>query len=103
MAPSLPNDPLVAPSAVSAGWPEVWIGPVRVHDILRGEIIDELAADSPEPKLISNVNAHAINLALKDPEFLHILNTARARFCDGFADMVLAKIDRCGRNRDRTT
>jgi len=79
------------------------IGPVRVHDILRGEIIDELASDSSEPKLISNVNAHAINLALKDPAFLRILNNARVCFCDGFGVMVLAKLFRAGRIRDRTT
>jgi len=90
--------------AISAApWPEVWIGPVRVHDIRRGEIIDELATTSPEPKLISNVNAHAINIALKDPEFLHILNTARTCFCDGFGAMVLASIFGAGKLRDRTT
>jgi N-acetylglucosaminyldiphosphoundecaprenol N-acetyl-beta-D-mannosaminyltransferase len=76
---------------------------VRVHDILRGEIIDQLAADSTEPRMISNVNAHAINLALKDPEFLTILNTAHVCFCDGFGVKVLAKLFRCGRIRDRTT
>ncbi len=87
----------------ASAWPEVWVGPVRVHDILRGEIIDELAADSDQPKLISNVNAHAVNLALKDPEFLRILNGARVCFCDGFGVKVLAKLFRCGRLRDRTT
>jgi N-acetylglucosaminyldiphosphoundecaprenol N-acetyl-beta-D-mannosaminyltransferase len=99
----LPNEKLTVPRSASSAWPEVWIGPIRVHDILRGEIIDALAADSPEPRLISNVNAHAINLALKDPEFLHILNAAHVCFCDGFGVMVLAKIFRCGRIRDRTT
>lgn len=94
---SLSNEPMVAP------WPEVWVGPVRVHDILRGEIIDELAAAAPEPRLISNVNAHALNLALKDPEFLRILNSAHVCFCDGFGVKVLAKIFGCGRIRDRTT
>lgn len=96
---SLLNEPLARLSK----WPEVWIGPVRVHDILRGQIIDELATDSPEPRLISNVNAHAINLALKDLEFLHILNTAHVCFCDGFGVKVLANLFRCGRIRDRTT
>ena len=96
---SLPNESLVRVPK----WPEVWIGPVRVHDILRGQIIDELAADSAEPRLISNVNAHAINLALKDPEFLHILNTAHVCFCDGFGVKVLANLFRCGRICDRTT
>ncbi len=95
--PPLSNQSLVAP------WPEVWIGPVRVHDILRGEIIDELAADAPEPRLISNVNAHAINLALKDEEFLRILNAAHVCFCDGFGVKVLAKLFGCGTIRDRTT
>ena len=90
-------------SSSASAWPEVWVGPVRVHDILRGEIIDELAADSDQPKLISNVNAHAINLALKDPEFLRILNGARVCFCDGFGVKLLAKLFRCGRIRDRTT
>ena len=99
----MPNESLTVPHAAPSPWPEVWIGPVRVHDIRRGEIIDVLAADSPEPRLIANVNAHAINLALKDPEFLHILNTAHACFCDGFGVMVLARIFRCGRIRDRTT
>jgi N-acetylglucosaminyldiphosphoundecaprenol N-acetyl-beta-D-mannosaminyltransferase len=81
----------------------VWIGPVRVHDILRGEIIDELATTCPEPQLIANVNAHAINLALKDPDFRRILNHARACFCDGFGVMVLARILGAGRLRHRTT
>lgn len=53
--------------------------------------------------MISNVNAHAINLALKDPEFLHILNAAHVCFCDGFGVKVLAELFRCGRIRDRTT
>ena len=88
---------------MASAWPEVWVGPVRVHDILRGQIIDELAADSDQPKLISNVNAHAINLALKDPEFLRILNGAQVCFCDGFGVKLLAKLFRCGRIRDRTT
>lgn len=100
---ALPNEPPPASRADSSPWAEVWIGPVRVHDILRGEIIDELAASSPVPRLISNVNAHAINLALKDPEFLRILNTAHICFCDGFGVMVLAKIFRAGRIHDRTT
>lgn len=76
---------------------------MRVHDIRRGEIVDELAASSPEPRLISNVNAHAVNLALKDPAFLDILNSAHVCFCDGFGVMVLAKIFRAGKLRDRTT
>ena len=84
-------------------WPERWVGPIRVHDILRGEIIDELAADSDKPKLISNANAHALNLALKDPEFLQILNAGQVCFCDGFGVKLLAKLFRCGRIRDRTT
>jgi N-acetylglucosaminyldiphosphoundecaprenol N-acetyl-beta-D-mannosaminyltransferase len=98
-----PNEPLAAPDLIPSAWPEVWIGPVRVHDILRAQIIDELAADTAEPRLISNVNAHAINLALKDPEFLAILNAARVCFCDGFGVIVLARLFGCGRIRDRTT
>jgi N-acetylglucosaminyldiphosphoundecaprenol N-acetyl-beta-D-mannosaminyltransferase len=74
-----------------------------MHDILRGEIIDLLATSSPEPALVANTNAHAINLALKDPEFLAILNNARACFCDGFGVKVLARLYRCGQLRDRTT
>lgn len=92
-----------SPESPPASWPEVWIGPIRVHDIRRGEIIDELVTSAPQPKLIANVNAHAINLALKDPEFLRILNTAAACFCDGFGIKVLAKLFRSGRIRDRTT
>jgi N-acetylglucosaminyldiphosphoundecaprenol N-acetyl-beta-D-mannosaminyltransferase len=89
--------------AAAARWPEVWIGPVRVHDIRRGEIIDVLAEDAPEPRLIANVNAHALNLAYKDPEFLRILNSAYACFCDGFGVKVLATLFRRGTIRDRTT
>jgi N-acetylglucosaminyldiphosphoundecaprenol N-acetyl-beta-D-mannosaminyltransferase len=100
-------DPAVSGAAPetpgAAPWPEVWIGPVRVHDIRRGQIIDELAAPSDEPRLIANVNAHAINLAMKDPDFLAILNTARTCFCDGFGVMVLARLFGGGRLRDRTT
>src|SRR5262249_17337073 len=87
---SLSNVPVTAP--VAAKWPEVWVGPVRVHDIRRGEIIDELAADAPEPRLIANLNAHALNLAYKDTEFRHILNSAHVCFCDGFGVKLLAKI-----------
>jgi N-acetylglucosaminyldiphosphoundecaprenol N-acetyl-beta-D-mannosaminyltransferase len=88
---------------VAARWPEVWIGPVRVHDIRRGEIIDVLAEDAPEPRLVANVNAHALNLAYKDPEFCRILNSAYACFCDGFGVKVLATLFRRGKIRDRTT
>jgi len=104
--PSSQLDPVAnegeSASAISL-WPEVWIGPVRVHDILRGEIIDELAASSDEPRMVSNVNAHAINLAMKDREFLDILNQAHVCFCDGFGVMVLAKLFGGGKLRHRTT
>ncbi|MEI9999666.1 MAG: glycosyltransferase [Verrucomicrobiota bacterium] len=76
---------------------------MRVHDIRRSEIIDVLAEDAPEPRLIANVNAHAINLALKDAAFLDILNHAHACFCDGFGVKVLAALFRRGTIRDRTT
>ena len=100
---SLPSKPVAGtPTAVSP-WPVRWIGPVRVHDIRRGEIIDELAKSSPEPRLIANVNAHALNIAMVDPEFLRILNTAHATFCDGFGVKVLTSLFRCGTLRDRTT
>ncbi len=49
------------------------------------------------------MNAHAINLALKDPDFLHILNEAHVCFCDGFGVKVLATLFRAGPIRDRTT
>jgi len=76
---------------------------VRVHDIRRGQIIDALAADAPEPRLIANVNAHGLNLAFKDAEFLRILNTAHACFCDGFGVKLLAWMFRRGTIHDRTT
>lgn len=76
---------------------------MRVHDVRRGEIIDVLAEEAPEPRLIANVNAHALNLAYKDADFLRILNTAHVCFCDGFGVKVLAKIFQCGKIHDRTT
>ncbi len=100
--PLPPNAPATV-ARPSAKWPEVWIGPVRVHDIRREEIIDELAADSSEPRLIANVNAHALNLAFEDPEFLRILNAAHVCFCDGFGVKLLAAIFRRGAIHDRTT
>ncbi len=88
---------------MAAKWPEVWVGPVRVHDIRRGEIIEALAEDAAEPRLIANVNAHALNLAFKDAEFRRILNSAHVCFCDGFGVKLLASIFRCGKIHDRTT
>ncbi len=102
LVPSLPNASAIA-TRPPAKWPEVWVGPVRVHDIRRGEIIDELAEDTLEPRLISNVNAHALNLAFKDPEFLRILNSAHVCFCDGFGVKLLAALFRRGTLHDRTT
>jgi N-acetylglucosaminyldiphosphoundecaprenol N-acetyl-beta-D-mannosaminyltransferase len=96
--------PAVSPAPrCDSRYPQVTIGPVCVHDILRGQIIDELAFDAPEPRLIANVNAHAMNLALKDPEFLRILNSAHVCFCDGFGVKVLAQMYGRGTIRDRTT
>jgi N-acetylglucosaminyldiphosphoundecaprenol N-acetyl-beta-D-mannosaminyltransferase len=90
-------------AATESRWPEVWVGPVRVHDIRRGEIIDALAEDSDEPRLVANVNAHALNIAFKDDEFRRILNGSHACFCDGFGVKLLAAIFRCGHIHDRTT
>ncbi len=92
-----------AATCVTSKWPEVWVGPVRVHDIRRIEIIDVLAEDAPEPRLIANLNAHALNLAYKDMEFRGILNGAYVCFCDGFGIKLLAAIFRRGTIRDRTT
>jgi N-acetylglucosaminyldiphosphoundecaprenol N-acetyl-beta-D-mannosaminyltransferase len=102
LVPSLPN-PSATVARSPARWPEVWVGPVRVHDIRRGEIIDELAEDGPEPRLVANVNAHALNLAYKDPEFLGILNAAHVCFCDGYGVKLLAAMFRRGTIHDRTT
>ena len=81
----------------------MWVGPVRVHDIRRGEIIDALAEDAPEPRLVANLNAHALNIAYKDLEFLRILNNAYVCFCDGFGIKLLAAMFRRGTIHDRTT
>jgi N-acetylglucosaminyldiphosphoundecaprenol N-acetyl-beta-D-mannosaminyltransferase len=98
------SEPAVSDASLcDSPYPQITIGPVRVHDILRGQIIDELACDAAEPRLIANVNAHAINLALKDSDFLRILNAAHVCFCDGFGVKVLARIYGRGKIRDRTT
>jgi N-acetylglucosaminyldiphosphoundecaprenol N-acetyl-beta-D-mannosaminyltransferase len=100
----VPALPQTSPAGcVTTRWPEVWVGPVRVHDIRRGEIIDVLAEESPEPRLIANLNAHALNLAYKDAEFLSILNAAYVCFCDGFGIKLLAAMFRRGTIHDRTT
>ncbi len=88
---------------VTSPWPEIWVGPVRVHDIRRGEIIDVLTEDVAEPRLIANINAHGLNLAFQDVEYRRILNTAYACFCDGFGIKLLATLFRCGTIHDRTT
>jgi N-acetylglucosaminyldiphosphoundecaprenol N-acetyl-beta-D-mannosaminyltransferase len=102
LVPSHPNASATV-ERPRAKWPEVWVGPVRVHDIRRGEIIDELAEDGPEPRLVANVNAHALNLAFKDAEFLGILNAAHVCFCDGYGVKLLAAMFRRGTIHDRTT
>ncbi|MBC8207302.1 MAG: WecB/TagA/CpsF family glycosyltransferase [Kiritimatiellales bacterium] len=53
--------------------------------------IDELAA-SPGVSLVNNVNAHACNLAVSDPEFHKILCGSDVVFCDGFGVKLAARL-----------
>lgn len=53
--------------------------------------IDRLAA-ARHPAMINNVNAHACNIAYKDPEFRRILNASAVVFCDGFGVKLGARL-----------
>ena len=53
--------------------------------------IDRLAADR-RPALVNNVNVHACNLAVSDPEFMAILQASDLVFCDGFGVKLGARL-----------
>jgi N-acetylglucosaminyldiphosphoundecaprenol N-acetyl-beta-D-mannosaminyltransferase len=83
-----------------------WLGPVRCHDISREELIRELVRSGDRgapPRLFFNLNAHALNLALKNSAFAAALNRAEVTFCDGFGVLLLARIFGDGRLRHRMT
>lgn len=86
--------------------PRVFLfGPVRCDDVSREELITELADVDVQsrPRLIFNINAHALNLALGAPALANVFNTAYLTFCDGFGIVLLARFFRIGHVRHRMT
>jgi len=69
------------------------LGPVRCDDIAREALIQELVHhEADHPQFFFNLNAHALNLALKDPAVAELFNASCLTFCDGFGILVLDRI-----------
>lgn len=81
-----------------------YIGPVRCDEVDRSTLIEALSKEQSFPTAVFfNVNAHAVNLALSDPEFAEALNSSSMTFCDGFGVIQLDRIFGKGRLRARAT
>jgi len=82
----------------------VWLGPLRCDDISREALVNELVTTvGAEPVLFFNINAHSMNLALKEPNVADAFNASDITFCDGFGILVLDRIFGRGTLRHRTT
>jgi N-acetylglucosaminyldiphosphoundecaprenol N-acetyl-beta-D-mannosaminyltransferase len=66
------------------------LGPVVLHDISAQQLIDYLVANIGQGRVVSYVNAHALNLALKDAAFARTMKQVEL-FCDGFGVVLLAR------------
>jgi N-acetylglucosaminyldiphosphoundecaprenol N-acetyl-beta-D-mannosaminyltransferase len=76
-------DPRLAPL-------ELRLGPVAFHDISVQQLIDYLVDNVGQRRFVSYLNAHALNLALKDRAFAIALGQTDACLCDGFGIVLLA-------------
>jgi N-acetylglucosaminyldiphosphoundecaprenol N-acetyl-beta-D-mannosaminyltransferase len=85
-------------------FPSVFLGPVRCDGISREDLVSWLTDKRPPaPELFFNVNAHALNLALKTREFAAALNRSSVTFCDGFGVLLLERVFGPGKMRHRMT
>jgi N-acetylglucosaminyldiphosphoundecaprenol N-acetyl-beta-D-mannosaminyltransferase len=67
---------------------------VRVDPLTKVDLIQYIdeAVRSKAHVVVANVNAHALNLAQKDPSFREFLNGSGAVFCDGFGVILGARL-----------
>ncbi|MDZ4198934.1 MAG: WecB/TagA/CpsF family glycosyltransferase [Kiritimatiellia bacterium] len=74
--------------------PSVSLLGIRVSVIDPPGVIDEIARrrSGPGCALINNVNIHACNLAVEQPEFRRILNESAVVFCDGYGVKLGARL-----------
>jgi len=78
-------DPTLAPI-------ERHLGPAAFHDISAQQLVDYLAENVGRGKFVSYLNAHSLNLTLKNRAFAAVLERADACFCDGFSIVLLARL-----------
>jgi N-acetylglucosaminyldiphosphoundecaprenol N-acetyl-beta-D-mannosaminyltransferase len=74
--------------------PHVELQGVRIHLVNRGDLLRAIAraVETGRGGIINNVNAHAMNVAYRDPEFRAILNGSDLVFVDGFGVQLAAWI-----------
>jgi N-acetylglucosaminyldiphosphoundecaprenol N-acetyl-beta-D-mannosaminyltransferase len=67
---------------------------VRVDILDQGALINNLIScvKDDQKKMISYVNAHALNIAYKEKDFRRIINSSGIIFCDGFGVKWAAKL-----------
>ena len=67
---------------------------VRIHVVNRVGLLSAIvrAVETGQGGTINNVNAHAMNVAYRDPEFRAILNASDLVFVDGFGVQLAARI-----------
>ena len=74
------------PHAGPSGGRPVRVGQVPVHPLTRAETLEFLALNADPPlSTVFYANAHAVNLAARDPGFREALEAADLVFCDGKA------------------
>jgi N-acetylglucosaminyldiphosphoundecaprenol N-acetyl-beta-D-mannosaminyltransferase len=82
----------------------IWMGPARCDDLSKDVLLEEIVQGGEgRARLFFNLNAHALNLILKDPTLTAVFNSSYLTFCDGFGVMLLGRLFGLGQLRHRMT
>lgn len=81
----------------------IQVGPISILDASADNIVNFCTANTPPANVIMNLNANALNIALRDNRFRFSLQSSNICFCDGFGIVLLARALKYGRIAHRNT